>query len=282
MSRRLLAASTALAAYLTGAAMDEAQAAPAPASSHPVPRATKGKVNKTEDSGVRFDRMIAEARRLEASIGSFPKAQIERCMEQCRGCLARVDAEFNGIAQGELGKVLGNLCDGSSMREGCRERAFEMFGDERDVIVFAKHRNACLRRIEACLRESNGVRIFDANIIDRELAKGITIVIFYSSAHEGSKAILPAAVTLARKYGGQVKVGQIDVQKNRRLRKKFAITELPTIVVYQDGEELLKMDGDFDEAGILREIDDLFQTSQPQRNPRRIIPLDPDQPVLGI
>jgi thioredoxin 1 len=77
----------------------------------------------------------------------------------------------------------------------------------------------------------------DANF-EAEVLKSTTPVLvdFWAEWCPPCKALGPTIDKLATEYAGKVKVGKVDTDANRDTSMKYAISSIPTILVFKDGQ----------------------------------------------
>ena len=57
------------------------------------------------------------------------------------------------------------------------------------------------------------------------------------------KAMAPALQQFANEMGDTVKVIKIDIDKNPKLQQKYRVTGVPTIMVFQNGQQKFRQSG---------------------------------------
>ena len=87
---------------------------------------------------------------------------------------------------------------------------------------------------------------FQAEVKD---TKGYVLVDYWSESCESCKELMPEVLTLAEKYGNQVKFTKLDVSKARRLAISEQVLGLPTIILYKDGQKIGEVNKDDATAG---------------------------------
>ncbi len=88
------------------------------------------------------------------------------------------------------------------------------------------------------------VKITDENF-DQEVknSKGLVLVDFYADWCMPCRMLSPTIEQLAKDYGGKVKVGKLDVDKNSNAAAAFSVTGIPTIMLFKDGEPVERLVG---------------------------------------
>ena len=74
---------------------------------------------------------------------------------------------------------------------------------------------------------------FDETIMKSDLP---AIVDFWAEWCGPCKMVGPVVEELAREYQGRVKVAKMDVDENRQTPGKFGIRNIPTLMLFKDGE----------------------------------------------
>jgi thioredoxin 1 len=65
----------------------------------------------------------------------------------------------------------------------------------------------------------------------------------------------PTIKYIANEYAGRVKVGEVDIDKNAELAKKFGIKGIPTLVIIKNGSERERVVGLTSKESISRLLD---------------------------
>ena len=81
------------------------------------------------------------------------------------------------------------------------------------------------------------VTVTDANF-EEEIgsSSGLAIVDFWAEWCGPCRVVSPIVEELAHEYAGQVKVGKLDVDSNRRTSQRFQIRAIPSILYFKDGQ----------------------------------------------
>ena len=91
-----------------------------------------------------------------------------------------------------------------------------------------------------------------SNIMGSELTPSVTDASFYKDVLESDvpvvvdfwatwcgpcRAIAPMLQDAAKEYGGQIKILKMDVDKNPQTCSQFAIRNIPTLILFRDGQK---------------------------------------------
>jgi len=69
------------------------------------------------------------------------------------------------------------------------------------------------------------------------------------------KMLAPIIKNVKKKMGDQVTILKIDIDKNQALASKLSIRGVPTLVLYQKGEQLWRQSGMISEAELMEVLD---------------------------
>ena len=78
---------------------------------------------------------------------------------------------------------------------------------------------------------------------DSTIAEGKVLVDFWADWCGPCRMLAPIIEELAEKYDGEVKVCKVDVDAAPELAMRFGVMSIPTVIVFQDGEETDKRVG---------------------------------------
>ncbi|MFP3910811.1 MAG: thioredoxin [Desulfobacteraceae bacterium] len=74
---------------------------------------------------------------------------------------------------------------------------------------------------------------FDEEIIQSEIP---AMVDFWAEWCGPCKMVGPVVEELAKDYDGKIKIAQMDVDQNRETPARFGIRNIPTLILFKDGE----------------------------------------------
>ncbi len=72
---------------------------------------------------------------------------------------------------------------------------------------------------------------------DSAIKKGICVVDFFATWCGPCKMMSPILDEIEEELGGKVQFYKVDVDDNERLARKFGIMSIPTILVFENGEQ---------------------------------------------
>lgn len=79
---------------------------------------------------------------------------------------------------------------------------------------------------------------------------------FYAEWNEQSIAMHPVLRDVAASLGDKAKVIKIDVEKNEELADALRVKDLPTLIIYKDGEMKWRQSGAQDAAALISIVQD--------------------------
>jgi len=86
------------------------------------------------------------------------------------------------------------------------------------------------------------VTLTDANF-EKTIKQGVVLVDFWATWCGPCKRQAPIVEQLAKDFAGKVKVGKVDVDKNRQVSSKYIIRSIPTIIIFKDGKVVERLVG---------------------------------------
>ena len=75
------------------------------------------------------------------------------------------------------------------------------------------------------------------------ISKGRVLVDFWAGWCMPCKMVAPVIEELAVKYEGSATVAKVDVDRETVLAGRFDIVSIPTVIVFQDGQEMKRLIG---------------------------------------
>ena len=95
-----------------------------------------------------------------------------------------------------------------------------------------------------------------SDIINSELP---VLIDFFAEWCGPCKMVSPIIQEVAKETSGKVKVIKIDVDKNQALASKLGIRGVPTLMVYQNGQQMFRQAGVLQKQQILDILNPLMQ-----------------------
>ena len=85
----------------------------------------------------------------------------------------------------------------------------------------------------------------------RETEKGISLVDFHAVWCGPCRMLAPILEEVAEHFGGEVKVGKVDIDTEQKIAARFQVTSVPTLILFKDGKEVNRLIGLRDAASIM-------------------------------
>ncbi|MCC7145102.1 MAG: thioredoxin [Phycisphaeraceae bacterium] len=91
----------------------------------------------------------------------------------------------------------------------------------------------------------NGVlELTDQNFAQEVLQSNVPVVVdFWAEWCMPCRMLAPTIEQLATEFAGKVKVGKVDTDSNREVSMQFAISAIPTVMVFHNGQVVKKFVG---------------------------------------
>lgn len=81
------------------------------------------------------------------------------------------------------------------------------------------------------------LQVTDANFDEEIVKAGIPAMVdFWAEWCGPCKMVGPTVEALAKEYEGKIKVAKMNVDENRETPAKFGIRNIPTLILFKDGE----------------------------------------------
>lgn len=86
--------------------------------------------------------------------------------------------------------------------------------------------------------------ITEANFEKEVLGSGVPVLVdFWADWCGPCKMLSPMIADIAKEYEGRVKVGKINIDEEQGLAVKYRVSSIPTLVLFQDGQEVKRSVG---------------------------------------
>lgn len=93
---------------------------------------------------------------------------------------------------------------------------------------------------------------------DRLHTGRLHLVDFWADWCTPCHAMHPVLDAIAHEYGNSVKVSKIDIHDHPDIGERYAISSLPTLIIFRDGEPVKRMSGVKRGPQLARELDALL------------------------
>ncbi|MEO0453562.1 MAG: thioredoxin [Verrucomicrobiota bacterium] len=105
------------------------------------------------------------------------------------------------------------------------------------------------------MASANTVELTESNFENEVLqSKGMVLVDFWAEWCGPCKMIAPLLDQIADEHEGKVKIGKVDVDANSALAGKYNIRAIPTMIIFNDGQQVEEVVGMTSKAALEQKL----------------------------
>lgn len=106
----------------------------------------------------------------------------------------------------------------------------------------------------------NVVELTDQNFDQEVLKSDIPVLVDMWAVWCGPcKLIAPHVEAIANEYAGKVKVGKLDVDRNRQTAMRFGIRSIPTLLIFKEGKVVDQIVGAVPKEHIVKRLEQVLE-----------------------
>jgi len=105
------------------------------------------------------------------------------------------------------------------------------------------------------VKESEKIKVFTDQNFKNQIKTGLVLVDFWASWCMPCKLMVPVLNEVAEEVNGKVTIGKVNVDEQKATAAKFGIRSIPTMVLFQNGQELKRIVGVKTKDYLMKEFD---------------------------
>jgi len=98
------------------------------------------------------------------------------------------------------------------------------------------------------------VKIITDQEFDKTIKKGITLIDFWATWCGPCRRQAPIVEEIANEVSKKIKIGKLDIDKNKIAASTYSVRNIPTLIIFKDGKEVKRLVGLQDKQTILNEL----------------------------
>ena len=112
-------------------------------------------------------------------------------------------------------------------------------------------------------KQKNELTLSDDNFENEVLQSNQPVLVdFWATWCPPCRALSPVIESVADEFEGIAKVGKVDVDENKALAAKYAISSIPTLLFFQNGEVVDRIQGVVPKTQITEKLTALTNVTQ--------------------
>lgn len=126
------------------------------------------------------------------------------------------------------------------------------------VLVFFIYRMYKMRGLlntSSLPETSENTLILNDHNFDKTIAKGVTLIDFWAPWCAPCRIQGPIINDLANDMAGKAKIGKLDVDQSKKVASKLGIRNIPTILIFKNGEVVKQFVGVKPKNTLIQEIE---------------------------
>ena len=99
------------------------------------------------------------------------------------------------------------------------------------------------------------IEITDATFEQEVLSSDVPVPVdFWARSCGPCKAIVPILEQIADEHNGELRIAKLDVDENRETARQYGVRNIPTLVVFKNGEQVERLIGAVPKEALLARV----------------------------
>ena len=104
------------------------------------------------------------------------------------------------------------------------------------------------------IENSNKIKVLNTKNFKTQTRSGLVLVDFWAPWCGPCKMMSPVLNDVAEEMDGEVVIGKLNVDHNQPIAKKYKVRSVPTLVLYENGQEIDRFVGVKNKKFLLKEL----------------------------